>query len=199
MSTEQLDALIIRNIADLDATARRIGAIEARIFSEIGEKVENWANEQGWLSGPDPDEIWCAPPEWKNDEDYDAWFGFARGGTGARKGGQEDGLYELTRLLGVGPGFYGFRLEQRLLGKRDWKVLLYKQAENLQAHGFIIENSGSAFMDVRIDAGLLAEGLEGDDLADALRPISDALDRLKGAEGLVNSLLSHAKDRAQNA
>jgi hypothetical protein len=66
MSKDELDALIIRNLGDLDLAVHRL---ESEIGDRVGKKIdaiaEAWHSEHGWegkFSWNDEDDLWLAPP-----------------------------------------------------------------------------------------------------------------------------------------
>jgi hypothetical protein len=196
MSLKILDSLIVRNLADLDATAKRVEVIGERVFNALGHHIEAWAEQADWVGEFDGNEdIWCAPMAWRNapgDEPAGCFCLELRSpDTGEQLPGED--YFLLTRLVGVGAGGYGFCFNQNVLpSKREWKPIVRAKAADLQKHGFAVDQNGYPFMDFTIDPELLATAMEDNDYFDAFEPITEALDRLKSAIPTLHSLLMKA-------
>jgi len=133
MSTEKLDALIVRNLGDLDAAAKRLAyGIERAVWKAIDDIVENWRARNGWLGASEATAdgpIWLAAPEWQQadseaDDDVLGYFALEVGPKDEED--SETGLdyFALTRLCRAGNGMYGFRFKKGdalVLKKASWK------------------------------------------------------------------------------
>lgn len=211
MSTEKLDALIIRNLSDLDTAAKRLyDDIQIRIAKAIDDIVESWTKKCSWVTTSTfhKDEIiYIAPPEWKSPDPQDAdnwlaWFAFEPG-SGDNIGGDDATSYFdtfwLTRLCGVGHGMLCFRwhygAEALGVTKPKWKKFVQVHIQRIvEKTGFTYEDStGCFFNPLRVDSEKLAVAIEEDAAEDALQPIRDALDQLLAATPEFDALLKDAK------
>lgn len=120
MSVTELDALILRNLRDLDATAQRIAELDALIWKEVDRLVEQWANTHGWHGQFDVEGagLWVTPPRWaalsEDPDDADVYFIFEE------VHDLPTSYYDLASLCAIGGSHYGFRLGQNLFGRPDW-------------------------------------------------------------------------------
>ena len=201
MAASELDSLIVRNLGDIDKTAQRLEIVQERVFGALDGMAKGWALDAQWDGVFDlyRTELWVAAFEWRSDAERDAWyawFNFEQGVGDTAKQARGEDYFWLTRLCGAGQGCCGFRLHQQdLVSKPEWKKLVRVEAVQFQKLGFIIDEKGSPFMEVVIDAKILAAGLEEDDLENASAPFTAALKRLEAAKTLVNSLLTRAGNR----
>jgi hypothetical protein len=207
MSTDELDALIIRNLCDLDAAAKRLEFdIEGRIGKVIDQIAEAWSQKQGWEGKFDFDlntNLWVAPAEWKSAEgkaDADAMLGFFALWTGFGDDFDfevENDYFWLTRLCGAGRGKIGFRWTYgKSLGatRPKWKRFVQPYVERIRKTAFTYEEgSGLFFMPIRIEVEALAASIVDDTIEVALQPFSAALNRLLAAKPEFDALLQGAK------
>lgn len=195
---EDLDALIIHNLDNLDAAASRLyDVIHQRIGAKINETVAGWANNNKWTGEFDwwKKELWVAPPDWKS---KDGWIG--KFFLDELKGSPEEkDVFWLTELCKKGKGELGFRFYCQLqdgglgLKKSDWNKLLREHenvVEAISKTGLVPENSGMFFTQVRADSDLLAEAIKDDSFDTALAPFRSALDRILAAREHFEVLLN---------
>jgi hypothetical protein len=212
MSTEKLDALIVRNLRDLDVATKRLWCdIESRMSKAIDEITENWAREHEWegefeWNKPEYD-VWLAPPTWKASASTDEWLGsfYFYAGFGDDFDFEEDNnldVYWLTRLCHAGRGILCFRWTyDDGLGatKTKWKRFVNDAAgdwvNRIRKVGFTYdEGTGLFFMPVRVEAETLAAAIEEDAVEGALKPsFQQALDKLLAAQPEFNAMLEGAK------
>jgi len=206
MSTDELDALIVRNLSDLDAAAKRLDQdIESRIGKVIDRIAEAWAREQGWEGKFDfePTTLWVAPTEWRSTEGKaaaEAFLGFFELWTGFGDNFDtkaENDYFWLTRLCGAGRGKIGFRWAYgQSLGaaKPRWKKFVQPYVERIRKTAFTYEEgSGLFFMPIRIEVEALAAAIVDDTIEEALQPFCKALNLLLTAKPEFDALLQSAK------
>jgi hypothetical protein len=210
MSTDELDALIVRNLDDLDAAAKRLELdIEKRVGKVIDQIAETWARKQGWEGKFDFDltTLWVAPAEWRSIEgkaEADAFLGFFELWTGFADDfdtNHENDYFWLTRLCGAGRGKIGFRWSYgRSLGatKPRWKRFLQEHREHLnqvRKTAFAYEEgSGLFFMPIRVEVEALAAAIIDNTIDEALKPFCIGLDRLLTAKPGFDALRQSAKE-----
>jgi hypothetical protein len=162
MSTEKLDALIVRNLRDLDvATKRLYFDLDPRISKGIDHFIESWVNKHNWegefeWGAHEYNNLWFAPPSWKSaaSTDEDPWFGYFYLSTGFGDDFADDkalDIFLLTRLCSVGVGIicirwtYGDSLGAK---KSKWKRFVNDAAgnwiERVRKMGFTYDE-GSGF------------------------------------------------------
>jgi len=212
MSTEKLDALIVRNLRDLDLAAKRLYYdVETRVGKAIDGVTESWVNKHAWEGefewGDHEYNLWLAPPSWKSSDstEEDPWLGYFCLYTGFGDDFEDeaklDGFW-LTRLCGVGVGIicirwtYGDGLGAK---KSKWKRFINDAAgnwiERVRKAGFTYdEGSGFFLMPVRVEAETLAAAIEEDAVESALEPpFQQALDKLLAAKPEFDAMLEAAK------
>lgn len=206
MSTDEMDALIIKNLGDLDFAAQRLQYhIQTRVGKEIDDIVDEWVEKHGWegeFEYRHDKDIRLAPKDWKSPSGTEAEaVGFGHfelnAGAGDDWDQQQNDYFWLTRLCKARGGMIGFRWcrdEGIDATKRKWKDFAQQWADRIRKMGFIIEESGLFFIPVQIDATVLAGAMIGDTSFEvALRPLSDALDRLLTAKPEFDAMLKSAK------
>lgn len=204
MLTDKLDALIIRNLRDVDLAAKRIdNEIEPRIAKALDDIVGSWAKRHRWdgAFGWEEDVLRVMPPDWRSpDADEEKWFSYFKlyAGYGDDFSGEGDQDYFwLTRFCGVGNGKICFRWEYGdALGatKPKWKRFVQPYVQSIRKVGFEYEDgSGLFFIPVRVDAEKLASVIEENNIEEALQPVRAALDRLLSAKPQFDGMLKDAK------
>ncbi len=207
MSSAQMDALIVRHLADIDTAAKRIiHNVQVEVGKALDEVAEEWADAQGWTGvfEWDENELALYPPEWgykepgSEDTSRSAYF-YLYAGQGDDFGETSDlDQFWLTRLTGSGRGQLGFWWEYEKgvvapRGKR-WKQFVRSYIERLQGKGFTYdEESGLFFLPVRVDREALALAIENETIEDALEPLKKALDLCLGAKAIFDEMLATAR------
>ena len=199
---EELDALVIRNLDNLDAAAHRLfHEIEPRVRKVINEITEKWAKANNWSGEFDwwEKELWIAPTNWQTD---DGWLGrfFLDGGPEEEfKDLPEEDVFWLTRLCQKGRGVLGFRWHHSDgLGATNskWKRFIRNQAACVGAigkKGFVPEDSGLFFTEIKVDASKLADAVQEGNFESALQPLQAALDKLGATKSQFDTLLKRAE------
>jgi hypothetical protein len=206
MSTEKLDALIIRNLSDFDAAAIRLGyEIQSKVGKAIDDLAESWAKRHSWEGKFDFDlnELAIAPPEWKwsNPEERLGYFAIEPGVGDDWDDDTQDTCVDyfwLTRLCRAGRGMLGFRwyYGADVIGatKPKWKKFVQGQIQRIEKNtSFTYEETGRFFRPFRIDVEKLAAAFEEDDIDKALGPLREALDALPDAAQEFSLVLENAK------
>jgi hypothetical protein len=186
-NTNDLDALIIRNLADLDAAVHRlVFEIQPQVEKEINDLGEKWAAKNGWqgVFGWYDDALWVAPPNWDSGED--GWRGkfFLDGGDGDTFGEKrwepEEDMFWLTRLCRKGRGQMGFRwyFDKGLaITPSRWKAFLRANPifkESIAREGFVAEDKGWFFLKFEVDPDKLATSIQEGDVQAAFQPMQAA-------------------------
>ena len=189
MSTVELDTLILRNLADLDATAQRLNHIDEGVWRAVDSVVERWAKERGWVGRFDVEGrgLWLTPAKWRkaseDEESPDAAFWYEVAAH------DPPTFFDLADLCGLGGSRYGFRFHQKLFGKAEWKELTRKHADAFQKLGMHLDSKASPFAETRVELAALTAAVETGNYEEALTPIVVTLDRLLAAEKTLQSIL----------
>lgn len=196
MVLPELDGLIVEHLADIDRAAARIDGIQTVVFTAMGERAEEWARRQGWVSdfsypkgGWDDWEAWVAPPEWRtadtaaDGDEFDAWFTLGVGAGDTEEGNEGEDWFYLTRLCRMGVGEIGLRFKPDGIARpRQWKKAFPRLAELVSGTGFVADREPSLFLPFAIDPGDLATALRDEDPDAALGSFEAALDALLKAK-----------------
>jgi hypothetical protein len=195
MTTEpELDKLIIDNIADLDATAKRIDALVGEFWGEVSGHLQSWAKENGWLASQDPDDPWVAPPEWfQGDDDYFAWFSVSWGPGDSGDAKEGEAYFDLSRFAGVGGGKLCVWLGFDGVKRSVWKPLFREAASQSKAGGFSFDEVDGLYLDCTPPPGSLVTAVAEDDYAAAFEPLNRALDAAHANWPLFDKLLKRAR------
>lgn len=198
MAHPDLDRLIIRNLADLDAAWQYLDTeIEPAVWDVINQHLKVFREKTGW-EGKDewPDKAWFAPSDWRKQGEYtgdDFRCQFTPGEGIATTG--TDGSY-LTQLLGIGHQRLGLWWIQKNVVKGRRRILISQQptiVSNLRKHGFVYEDSEAGFfLPVLVDQSALADALADESPEMAFEPFVDALQVCLAAKPDFDALLAAA-------
>jgi hypothetical protein len=206
MSSEamnELDALILSNIGDLEAAAHRLFfGIQSHVARQMDSLAKEWVAKNKWKGSFDWDEkgMWVAPPDWQLSED--GWLGKYHLFYGDEDSGgylAKEDLFWLTRACHKGRGQLGFRWTfDTGLGMKpgQWKAFLksnQKLTVDLAARGFVPENTGYFFRAFEVDSEKLAASMKSGDIMDALAPMRNALDLLAESKSDFDKILKIAR------
>jgi len=207
-TSDELDALIIRNLRDLEGASHRlVHKIEPRVAKAIDGIVKNWASREGWKGEFDfsSDGLWLAPQNWSGKaaapNGYLARYYLDYGSGDDGKGEPAEDYFWLTRLCCVGKGKMGFRwyFGNELTTKPKWKKIIQedanKRVESIGRKGFEPEDSGYFFTQIKVDAEQIALGAIDNSFDKALQPVRAALDRLLEAKPMFDELMQAAEGR----
>lgn len=192
MDTTELDALIVRNLDDLDAIGQRIEHIEAALWAALGELVKDWAKGSGWRADAEDDDVWLAPPGWQQ-RGRDEFFvlGWGPGDTG--EGGLGEPWFDLTRLTGAGRGRLCLWLRWNEFNDPAWTGVAKGQIDVLKTAGFTLTDKKLLpYIDCTPLAGAVAHGLADGDLRTAYAGVTRALDVARAAIPVLDPLLKKA-------
>ncbi len=206
-ATNELDALIVSNLGDLDAAAHRLWhEIQPHVASEMDKLAKEWVAKNQWKGICDWSEsgLWVAPPNWESDED--GWLGkfhllYGEGDTGGDPTFKpEEDIFWLTRLCHKSRGQLGFRwCYDGGLAMRParWKAFLRanpKITEDIAKKGFAVESTGYCFKTFEVDSEILAASIKTGDIQDALTPMQKVLDLLAESKSEFDDMLKLAKN-----
>jgi hypothetical protein len=203
----EVDALIVRNIKELDGAATRVRSeLQKQIGQELNTVVESWADKEGWKGVFDwygeKDDIWVAASDWRGDDeddehDYDFWFMLTLGEGRDFEDYPDGDQFWLTTLCGAGRATLGFLSGQdayKYPKGRRWKAKIEPFVQELVKLGFSYEDkTGQVFLPVTIEQERLARAIENEDIQEALGPIAVALDHLIQAKPIIDQLRASAK------
>jgi hypothetical protein len=198
MFSNELDKLLILNIADLDEGARRFELLQHRVAGAIDTLIQDWAAEHGWRSThtwQENNDAAVAPAHWVTGDTWRAWFSFwyRSGDTGTWSNDQD--YFWMTRLCAEGRGQMGFRFVQDEFPKTAWKKFLQAHAIGFADTPFVFDDEPSLFLPVKVDKETLARGAEEESFKDALRPLNDALDSIHSIIDRFETLLTAMRNQ----
>lgn len=204
---DALDALIVRNVKQLNVVLSRIWyGLTPRVFGALDAATEEWTEKNGWkgeFGSAKDEELWFAPPEWTTsdpsggEDGHYAYFTLDyRGNEPDTEGGDQD---DLIVLLNAGIGSMGFRIlrgDDAAVNKPKWRNLMAAPeiVSAMVACGFVHDDRGSYFLPLRFEADTLAEGILQDDLSNFLSPLNEAMEKLPVAVAAMRPAISVASN-----
>jgi len=207
---EELDALIIRNIGDIEAAIKRAATIENRLLSESADAMEAVRAAHDWDGGLDPEQkaaLWIAPKSWRLGQSsragrtHFAFFDF--GVVDGPEGNNDAG--GIASLLGVSPtaSFWVVACTINYLSSRQAKSLYtenVKTFDDLLLLGFQYNSKEQFFsVNVLLDQEYVAKAVLSDDFSDAMKPLASALKQIEVAFPLFDHLVSMGRQMVDNA
>jgi len=189
----ELDKLIIQNLEDLDATAKRIDALTEEIRREVFDLLQSWAKDRDWLVSEDPDDPWVAPHDWYQDDDYFAWFQVDWGPGDTGQGMEGEAYFDLSRLAGVGGAKLCVWLWFEGVKAPVWKSIFRQATDQAKAGGFSYDDKDGFYIDCTPSPASLAAAVADDDFAAAFEPLTRALDAAHAAWPIFDQLLKKAR------
>ena len=210
MSMEKLDALIVRNLRDLDVATKRLSYdIDVKVSRAIDRFTELWADKHRWkgkFKWDDEAELWIAPDNWGTDNstDDDLWLGYFSFNTGFGDDLQDKAgdFFWLTSSGQCWYGYYVFPLGLRWRSRSEegeMEKICQRCRQKLdraytEGRFSYDEGSGLFFMPVRVDGEALAAAIEEDAIENAIDPVfQQALDNLLAAKPEFDAMLEGAK------
>ncbi|MCV0386102.1 MAG: hypothetical protein K5821_06675 [Nitrobacter sp.] len=175
MAENNLDALIAKNIGNLEASIRRIEEeIDPRINAAAWDALKSALKNEDFFfeDGDDPDESWFAPRSWIINEDSDPWFELS-----ARDGSQLDTWLACYCEPRNEREAIGIQWYYNNLYVRDYKAILETHKDdlkNIEAAGFR-RDGNDIYLPIEFDQNAIAKGFAEGDLRDAMAPISRAV------------------------
>jgi hypothetical protein len=199
MGPREMDALIIRHLADIEEAGKRAYLLDDEILKILGKAAENWTKSD-WEGKYDiEDEFSLCPLKWKrSEEDKEDWLAYFQFDVGADDDLNDDAdFFKLTRLCQARNGKYGFRWRSDHYAegrKVAWRNFIRDRAEEVvRETGFEHEKDGTFFLTVTLNAESLAKAIEQDAIEDVISPFKSALDALARTEPAFTRLLEAAE------
>jgi hypothetical protein len=200
--TSDLDALVARNIGDIEAALEHARALGHALIEEIGELMRAELGE-GWLVDVDVNDdtapLRLARREWGSDETASAKGGYAFTFNENPGPGDETDNTWLSALLNAGPAGASIRLyfwSDSFGAKRRWRRLIQGQeavTERLLHADFKQDSDQWLYLPLGLEAETLAQGYESGDLAVALKPAVDAARVIKSCLPAFDELIAADK------
>lgn len=183
--TAELDALVIRNIAEIEAAMKHaIEEIGPRIWSNVAEAMTETCDIDGWIAVPDgeDEDVWFAEREWllpdQRKPKADFWLGLDE----RVAGGNEGENSWLATFVASGPNgaTTAFWIDQRIVGKGAWKKLIKANdviVASLRDCGFSLDEDDDRRLCLPfvLDRELLATAFESGDFDEVMRPAASAV------------------------
>lgn len=198
---DQLNALLVRNIGDIEAAVRHTAdVVDKRLWEEAADQVGDILDE-AWFTklNVDETEVLFAKLSWLDPEKPDQpnakiWLD--------ERLETESDFTWLAEFLAAGPksGKVALFFDQNLITKAQWKKHLKERLDvigKLNDNGFIYDGSdGALFLPVVLNRETLAKAFEKDDFTEALTPLSDALRAVVTSAELLDQLVAEAREAA---
>lgn len=198
----ELDAIIVQNIGDLEASINRTKErIDARLNEEAWKVLKHALGQEEWHFEEFGDfDNWFAPRSWltaddAGDDDADPWFRF--------------GPLDTPRELGTWTGRYLSAKNNRQkmafifcwdrFYVDDYKAAASEAAEELKQinHLGFHQDGRDIYLPLSFESNLMADGFRDNDLRFALEPIVRAVTVLKATkkhfDALRLAMLKHAR------
>lgn len=180
MQRSELNALIVRNIGDLEAAFERIESdIDPFLNNESWKTLKSALEKAEYFfeDSKKSDERWFAPRSWLDaDEDSDPWF---------KLWVCDSGVFYSSIASYIAPksnrDAIGIQWRCDCLYLRDYKRILIDHAKDLEK----IEQAGfhrdgiDIYFPISFDADKLAEGFKEGNFSEALSPIAKAAEALE--------------------
>ncbi|MDK2767902.1 MAG: hypothetical protein KYX69_09305 [Sphingomonas sp.] len=195
--TSELDALIVRNIGDVEAALLRAYDIGDEVVEAIGSAIRLGLDDT-WEVAVEVDDnppIRFSKRAWLDGQPQSlsgAYHFSLSEKNGA--GGETDETWLMT-LLGDGPNGSSAVLylwSDTFHAKRRWKKLLDDQSDlidRLLDAGFRQDSDQWLYLPVAIDGEALANGFEIGDLSAAMAPVTDALGIIQSGMPDIEALI----------
>jgi hypothetical protein len=199
--TTKLDALIVRNIADIEAAFNRVNNdMETVLARETANIFHEKIGSLGW-EGDSVDEfvdgnLWLAPIEWRladtASDEFDLYINF-----GFHAGINDFEGTWLAHFAGINGAGLQLELTSDTMKRKDWQTLLKREVGQkaiaaLKAKGFATElkNAVPLTLKVKFDQEELAKAFEEEDFTEALEPLSKAIDTIAGLRVVLDDLVT---------
>lgn len=179
-ATKDLDALVIRNIADIEAAMNHAkNEIGPRIWEQVAQVVQEMCDAEGWVALSDVanDDVWFAHRSWlmADQRKPKADFSFALDERLSENGEDENSWVATFVANGPNGATMAFWLYQRLLGPGAWKKLVKTNdalVAELRGFGFSVDDDDDRrlYLPLVLDRELLARAFETEDFDVVLEP-----------------------------
>ncbi|NTU73966.1 hypothetical protein HGB07_07470 [Candidatus Roizmanbacteria bacterium] len=189
-------AIILNNLAMFNEAAILMEQqIEAQIFGEIDNIIQQWITKNEWNGEAEWFEVentWMSPKEWcKQSEQQDTTFAV----TWLAREDEEESSYDVANLCDCGQtrlGFFFGRHDD--IKKSAWKLKPASQEKyslELEPLGFIETDDKYApwFLPVVLDNLTLAKAYENDDYDEAMKPLRRALESIVNAQRVFDEVV----------
>ena len=192
-----LNALIVRNIGDIEAAIERaMQELDKRLWKEMAAVVEVAAGRYGWRSDnkPEDNEVQFSfeSAEWQKG-DRTAQFRFSiEEIPGATNDFPSSWIAEAVAENPQGARL-GLVLIQDVLKPRALARVIKKKAEllaKLADHKILLNEDNALFIEINIDKEVLAQAFEEDDFEIALNPLLTAMKTIDQAKQLINQIVT---------
>lgn len=195
-ANKELDALVIRNIADIEAAMNHAKMeIGPRIWEQVARVMQEICDAEAWVAVSDVanDDLWFAHRSWlmadQRKPKADFWIGLDER---LSESGEDENSW-LSTFVANGPNgaTMAFWLNQRILGAGAWKKLVKANdglVAELRGLGFSVDDDDDRrlYLPVVLDRELLARSFETEDFDVVIEPARIAIvDATKAAPVLV--------------
>jgi hypothetical protein len=179
-ANKELDALVIRNIADIEAAMNHAKMeVGPRIWQQVAQVVQELCDVEAWVAVSDVanDDLWFAHRSWlmadQRKHKADFWIGLDER---LSETGEDENSW-LAAFVANGPNgaTMAFWLNQRILGAGAWKKLVKANdalVAELRGLGFSIDDDDDRrlYLPVVLDRELLARSFETEDFDEVMEP-----------------------------
>lgn len=196
----ELDALVIRNIGDIEAAMKHaIEVLDPRVWEEVGKALVGACEPRTHYASADAEgrEVWLADRSWlvsnslSTDPDADFWLGLDQR---TSLGGEGENSW-LASFTASGPNGATVALwvDQKIVGKPRWKKIVRSAddlIEELHAAGFdVVEDDDRKLcIPVSFERDALVAAFTSEDFVSAMRPLTDAVHKAITATPLLERL-----------
>ncbi|HYI39158.1 MAG TPA: hypothetical protein VE053_02445 [Allosphingosinicella sp.] len=189
MEANELDALIVGNIGDLEAALGRIETkIDPKLNAEAWTVLKHSLHDADYYfdDGDSPDDAWFVPRSWLDEEgDSDPWFQLTACDGSALETWLACYAAPRSEREAIGIQWYN-----NSLYVRDYKAILVAHQEELhqiELAGFR-RDGNNIYLPISFDSAKLAEGFREGSLTEALAPITSAAEALEKARSSFQRL-----------
>jgi len=201
MAVPELDKLIVEHLADIDAAAKRLSALDFEIFHALDSVAKDWATKTGWSGNFDymKTGLWLAPPEWrvpgteKDEKKFQARIEMEVGAGDTQNCEPEEDYFYLTRLCRAGSGEIGFRFKQELITKGQWRRRFKELTYLVAKTAFVADSEPSFFLPFQIEGAKLAESIQEEAIEAALTPFENTLAQIVEARSAFDAVIAAIK------
>lgn len=201
MTEVNIDSLIVRNIADLEAAiVRTRDEIDPKLNYEGLSALERALGDSWFFKhDKDPEEAWFAPCRWLEDqEEPDPYFALTTAHANEYKTWLAQYVAPTSDRQKVGIYWYS-----RLLNTSNYKLVMdgaVQELEFIRAAGFMLDEK-KIYLPIEFDRELIAQGFETDDFTEAFTPIEKAAGVLQtameGFKALRDKMLAKHREFSQ--
>lgn len=199
--TEELDALLVHSIGDLEAAMTRVNTtIDPELWKQVSSRLNADAPALGWTVVMDEEHVdWLAPTDWittvEDDPDSSFWFRFVSL-PGPSEADDSGDWTDLAAFVGGSAhgNHMGLLLQQDVLKPAKWKKHLRTQGElldELREGGFSTNlEQGAVAHEVRISPEALSQAFGSEDFDAALEPLGTALKAAAALRPIFDRLIA---------